>query len=339
MNTFSALPPWLLLLMLGAVSAGALSNLWVWLQRRSDTLHLWTAGWCAITGLYLISHYVQLTSEVLGLVVLASARLIRQLHARGIRATFDLLGLPPRCPTARWQAGHRLLECVALVERLGAGDRAVGALLSLSRRRVPALWQSNGRERHCGPADGLAALAEPIVEHIYAPPHRLAVVGSDPFALAIAGLGSRIGWDTTLLAPFGPSAPLPLAARCDRRPAREALADLKPDRWTAIAVVTHDIDADEEILVPALRSAAGYVGVLGSRRKLAERARRLRSAGLDDAQIGRLKAPIGLDLGAGTPWEVALSVAAEILESRRDVPISVRYERAVVDLLEAEQAR
>ena len=56
--------------MLGAVSAGALSNLWVWLQRRSDTLHLWTAGWCAITGLYLISHYVQLTSEVLGLVVL-----------------------------------------------------------------------------------------------------------------------------------------------------------------------------------------------------------------------------------------------------------------------------
>jgi GAF domain-containing protein len=72
MNTFSALPPWLLLLMLGAVSAGALSNLWVWLQRRSDTLHLWTAGWCAITGLYLISHYVQLTSEVLGLVVLAS---------------------------------------------------------------------------------------------------------------------------------------------------------------------------------------------------------------------------------------------------------------------------
>jgi xanthine dehydrogenase accessory factor len=226
-----------------------------------------------------------------------------------------------------------------LVERVGAADRAVDALLAFARRRVPALWQSNGRERRCGPADGLAALAEPIVEHIYAPPQRLAVVGADPFALAIAGVGSRIGWDTTLLAPFGPSAPLPFAARCDRRPARDALADLKPDRWTAIAVVTHDLDADEEILVPALRSAAGYVGVLGSRRKLAERARRIRGAGLDDAQIGRLKAPIGLDLGAGTPWEVALSVAAEIIESRRDVPISVRYERSVVDLLEAEQAR
>jgi hypothetical protein len=64
MNAFSALPPWLLLLMLGAVSAGALSNLWVWLHRRSDTFHLWTAGWSAITGLYLVSHCVQLTSEV-----------------------------------------------------------------------------------------------------------------------------------------------------------------------------------------------------------------------------------------------------------------------------------
>jgi xanthine dehydrogenase accessory factor len=226
-----------------------------------------------------------------------------------------------------------------LVERVGADDRAVGALLALARRRVPALWQSNGSERHCRPANAPATLAEPIVEHIYAPPQRLAVAGTDPFALAIAGLGSRIGWDTILLAPFGPSAPLPFGARCDRRPAREALADLIPDRWTAIAVVTHDLDADEEILVPALRSAAGYVGVLGSRRKLAERARRLRLAGLDDAQIGRLKAPIGLDLGAGTPWEVALSVAAEIIESRRDVPISVRYEQSVVDLLEAEKAR
>jgi xanthine dehydrogenase accessory factor len=226
-----------------------------------------------------------------------------------------------------------------LVERVGAGDRAADALLALARLRVPALWQSNGRERRCEPADGPAALAEPVVEHIYAPPQRLLVVGTDPFALAIAGLGSRMGWDTTVLASFGPSAPLPFSARCDRRPAGEAFADLKPDRWTAIAVVTHDIDADEEILVPALRSAAGYVGVLGSRRKLAERARRLRRAGLYDAQIGRLKAPIGLDLGAGTPWEVALSVAAEIIESRRDIPIAVRYDGSVVDLPQAEQVK
>jgi hypothetical protein len=56
MNTFSAMPPPLTFLMLGAVSAGALYNLWIWFHRRSDTLHRWTAGWCAITGAYLVSH-------------------------------------------------------------------------------------------------------------------------------------------------------------------------------------------------------------------------------------------------------------------------------------------
>ena len=74
MNAFSTLPPALLFLMLGAVGAGALYNLWVWLHRRNDTLHLWAAGWCAITGSYLFSHYVQLSSEAPERVVL-SARL------------------------------------------------------------------------------------------------------------------------------------------------------------------------------------------------------------------------------------------------------------------------
>jgi GAF domain-containing protein len=72
MNAFSTLPPALLFLMLGAVSAGALYNLWVWLHRRSDTLHLWAAGWCAITGSYLVGHYFQLSSVDPERVVLGS---------------------------------------------------------------------------------------------------------------------------------------------------------------------------------------------------------------------------------------------------------------------------
>ena len=74
MNTFSAMPPPVTFLMLGAVSAGALYNLWIWFHRRNDTLHLWTAGWCAITGAYLVSHHVQVSSEAPARVVL-SARL------------------------------------------------------------------------------------------------------------------------------------------------------------------------------------------------------------------------------------------------------------------------
>jgi len=72
MNTLSALPSGMLLLILGVVSAGALSNLWVWLRRRSDTLHLWTSGWCAITGIYVIGHYIQLSSDEPWRVLLAS---------------------------------------------------------------------------------------------------------------------------------------------------------------------------------------------------------------------------------------------------------------------------
>ena len=72
MNTVSALPPMLTFLMLGAVSAGVLYNLWIWLHRRYDTLHLWVAGWCAITGGYLVSQYVQLSSEAPDRVVLSS---------------------------------------------------------------------------------------------------------------------------------------------------------------------------------------------------------------------------------------------------------------------------
>jgi GAF domain-containing protein len=72
MNALSALPPAVLFLMLGAVSVGAVYHLWVWVRRRHDTLHLWAAGWCAITGSYLVSHYVQLSSEAPERVVLAS---------------------------------------------------------------------------------------------------------------------------------------------------------------------------------------------------------------------------------------------------------------------------
>jgi GAF domain-containing protein len=72
MTEFSTAPPWLLFLMLGVVSGGALYNLWIWLHRRSESLHLWTAGWCAITGAYLVSHYVQISAATPARVVLGA---------------------------------------------------------------------------------------------------------------------------------------------------------------------------------------------------------------------------------------------------------------------------
>lgn len=204
-----------------------------------------------------------------------------------------------------------------LVERVEPDEPALATLQALTEARREAWWASSGRERWCEPqAPGVLHR----FVHLYRPRQRLVVIGCDPFALAIAGLGVRIGWETIVLAPFGPAAAPPVAARYDRRPVHLSLPALEPDRWTAIAVATHDVAEDEVALVPALASAAGYVGALGSRRKADERAERLRRAGLTDAAIARLHAPIGMAIGASNPWEVAVAVAAQIIDTARRAP-------------------
>jgi len=201
-----------------------------------------------------------------------------------------------------------------MVERVSADDPALARLRELTARRVPALWESDGRRRSCAPEyDGRATRPSLSLRRVYQPQQRLIVVGTDPFALATASMGAQIGWDTTLLSPFGPAAEPPVEVRCDRRPVAAALEELAPDAWTAIAVVTHDLAADQEALAPALRSSAGYVGVVGSRRRLPERIEGLRRAGLTEAEIERLRAPIGLPIRAQSPWEVAVAVAGEIV--------------------------
>ncbi|WP_166942303.1 XdhC family protein [Sphingopyxis panaciterrae] len=203
-----------------------------------------------------------------------------------------------------------------LVERVQPDDGALADLRQLTNTRRLARWESDGRFRRCIPHDP-AQVGRSEFARLYAPYQRLAVVGTDPFALAIARLGRIVGWQTSLHAPSGP-APSP-AFDMPYRPETVPLplTDMVPDRWTAIAVATHEIDADERVLVQALRSDAGYVGLLGSRRRVPELLERLRRSGLDDDEIGRLRAPIGLPIAAKSPWEVAVAVAAEIIASYR----------------------
>ncbi|MGH3967867.1 MAG: XdhC family protein, partial [Mycobacterium sp.] len=88
------------------------------------------------------------------------------------------------------------------------------------------------------------------------------------------------------------------------------------DKDTVICVLTHDPKFDVPVLEVALRLDAGYVGAMGSRRTNEDRLVRLRQAGLTDAELGRLASPIGLDLGARTPEETAVSIAADIIARR-----------------------
>jgi xanthine dehydrogenase accessory factor len=99
----------------------------------------------------------------------------------------------------------------------------------------------------------------------------------------------------------------------DRRAADVALADIGLDRWTHVAVATHDLSADEPALLTALQSEAPYVGALGARRRLPERLARLKAQGVGEAALAKLHAPIGLDLGGKAPFEIAVSVLAEIM--------------------------
>ena len=224
-----------------------------------------------------------------------------------------------------------------LLERIAPDDEAARRLLTLTDKRRAALWLSDGRVRAClaegesAPAlpDALQAAMGWASDHPsisgatadalyrrYTPRRRLVVVGGDPITLAIAKLASEAGFETALVRPKGPSVPPPLAGvRYFRGEPGEAFAALDLDAFTAVAIATHDIDIDHAALCSVLPSAAGYVGALGSRRRLPERIARLEGAGLSPEAIARLNAPIGLSIGARSPWEVAVSVVAEVIQS------------------------
>lgn len=219
-----------------------------------------------------------------------------------------------------------------LLERLAPDDAAAGDLLTLTAARRPALWISDGLERMCVDADAVVTRGPwtqaPIAARDgaacgrregafalfrrYPPPLRLILIGGDPVALAVLRMAREMGVKTALLRPKGPGEPPLPGADYFRGDMSEAFAALAPDPWTAIAVLTHDLDQEHEALSLALRSEAGYVGALGSRRRMPERARRLEEAGFTHGDIVRIRAPIGLATGGKTPWEIAVSILAEV---------------------------
>jgi xanthine dehydrogenase accessory factor len=224
-------------------------------------------------------------------------------------------------PDVRLLCGARI---ELLVERVAADDPVAVAMLSAMDQRRAAVWRTDGEARSLienpAPDQPICATVEaPFrVERLYEPVPRVIVIGADPTALATASLAAQAGYETTLVRPKGPLQPpsLPGVAYSRAEPA-EAMAQIGVDRWTAVAVATHDWDVDQAALEHALASPAAYVGVLGARRRLPERLARLRSAGVTQAQIERLHAPIGLDLGGKAPWEVAVAIVAQIVEGRR----------------------
>jgi xanthine dehydrogenase accessory factor len=198
------------------------------------------------------------------------------------------------------------------VERVAAGDAALAELLSAHAERRPVVWVSDGYARQC--AEDLSPWPEAAVVRRYDPTQRLIVVGGDPTALAIAQLGALSEFETILVRPKGPVAGPPVSnVAYTRAEPHEAFAAIGVDPWTAIAIATHDLETDRAALRAALPSEASYVGLLGARRRIADRLAPLRLEGAAANLFEKLRAPIGLDIGGKAPWEVAVSVIGEIM--------------------------
>jgi xanthine dehydrogenase accessory factor len=152
------------------------------------------------------------------------------------------------------------------------------------------------------------------------PPPRLIVFGAVDFAAALCRMAKATGWRAFVVDPrarFAQPARFPDAEQVVAAWPEDAFHQLGGiDRATAIAVLTHDPKLDDAALVLALRSNAGYIGAMGSRRAQAKRRERLLAKGIEEAELERVSAPIGLDLGSLTAEETALSIMGEIVAMR-----------------------
>lgn len=152
------------------------------------------------------------------------------------------------------------------------------------------------------------------------PPPRMIVFGAIDFASALVRAGKFLGYHVTVCDArpvFTTRARFPEADEIVVRWPHEYLARTRVDGRTVLCVLTHDAKFDVPLLRLALRLPVAYVGAMGSRRTHLDRLDRLREAGVTDRELARLHSPIGLDLGARTPEETALSIVAEVVAVRR----------------------
>ncbi len=187
----------------------------------------------------------------------------------------------------------------------GDGPEELAALVPEALRR--------GRS-HVIEHDGATIFAD-----VYGPPPRLLVYGAIDTAEALCRAASLLGWRTIVAdarARFATRERIPSADELLVAWPEEAIDQVQPDLGTAIVVLTHDDKFDLPMLTAALASDAFYVGALGSRRNQERRRGLLREGGIEEADLDRISGPCGLDLGAESPAETALSMLAEILATR-----------------------
>jgi xanthine dehydrogenase accessory factor len=229
-----------------------------------------------------------------------------------------------------WEVG---LSCggriAVLVVPIAAGGIDAGRLGDLAanlRAREPVMlcldaatgaWLDTGKE--AGPdVSGI----DPETGHFYLiqkPPRRVIVIGGVHITQFLAPMARLAGYDVMVIDPraaFTAPERFPDIATHTGWP-DEVMQDTRPDANTAIVTLTHDPKIDDPGLEAALSSEAFYIACLGSRRTHAARLERLAAKGFDQAQLARLQGPAGLDIGANTPAEIAVSILAQMIAAER----------------------
>ncbi|MEU3741340.1 MULTISPECIES: XdhC/CoxI family protein [unclassified Streptomyces] len=194
------------------------------------------------------------------------------------------------------------------LDRTAAGEAR--AMLDAGRTGTVEIGEDGSR---CG--QPLTLLVESSV-----PPPRMIVFGAIDFASALVRIGTFLGYRVTVCDArpvFATAARFPDADEVVVEWPHKYLERTDVDGRTVLCVLTHDAKFDVPLLELALRLPVAYVGAMGSRRTHEERNKRLREVGVSELELARLRSPIGLDLGARTPEETALSIAAEIVANRR----------------------
>lgn len=234
--------------------------------------------------------------------------------------------------------GDIRLQCGAsitiAIERLLPTEPDMSVYERLLASREDMIWITDGTTRvvaNCPDDLGLAwqsiaavalartSLAGQVDEKHYwvryRPPVRIMLIGSDPTALAIAGLAIQAEFEVIFVRSHGPSHPPPLMPLFYRTTRSDKVFDeFGLDGRTAVVFANHDFEASREAVARALQSDAGYVGMIGSSRQRASREEWLREKGLGNTDIARFRSPIGVPVGKSSPVAIAISVIAEILQ-------------------------
>jgi xanthine dehydrogenase accessory factor len=198
-------------------------------------------------------------------------------------------------------------------EALVYPDKAEGALASDA-----AVVSAARRAMDIGRSETVDVGGQKVFLNVYVPPARLIIVGAVHIAQSLAPMATMLDFDVTVVDPRG------AWATANRFPgvkviqdwADEAFQAMGLDGSTAVVTLTHDPKLDDPALEAALKSDVFYVGALGSKRTHAKRKERLGEAGITDEQFARIHGPVGLNIGAKSPAEIAVSILGQIVEVR-----------------------